>query len=80
MKIDVNRAHVAGGSSGIRFAITPAILADGAKVAITRRRTNVVSSTAEELRRVGGAVIGISRMSVRRMGADEPCEVSGNRL
>jgi uncharacterized oxidoreductase len=59
MKLDGKRALVTGGSSGIGFAIAKALLAKGARVAITGRRASVVSSAVEELRKAGGGVIGI---------------------
>ncbi len=60
MRLDGKRVLVTGGSSGIGFEIAKALLAKGAKVAITGRRASVVSSAVEELRKNGGAVSGIA--------------------
>ena len=60
MKFRGKRVLVTGGSSGIGFAIAAALLAKGAKVAITGRRAAVVSLAVEELRKNGGAVSGIA--------------------
>jgi len=60
MKLHGKRVLVTGGSSGIGFAIAKALLAKGAKVAITGRRSSVVSSAVEELRKNGGTVTGIA--------------------
>jgi len=60
VKLDGKRVLVTGGSSGIGFAIARALLAKGAKVAITGRRSAIVSSAVEELRKAGGSVSGIA--------------------
>lgn len=60
MRLDGKRALVTGGSSGIGFEIARALLAKGAKVAITGRRASVVSFAVEELHRNGGTVTGIA--------------------
>jgi short-subunit dehydrogenase len=60
MKLNGKRALVTGGSSGIGFEIARALLAKGAKVAITGRRASVVSAAVEELRKTGGTVTGIA--------------------
>ncbi len=60
MKLDGKRALVTGGSSGIGFEIAKALLAKGVKVAITGRRTVVLSSAVEDLRKSGGVVTGIA--------------------
>ena len=60
MKLDGKRVLVTGGSSGIGFEIAKALIAKGAKVAITGRRASVVTSAVEELRKNAGAVTGIA--------------------
>jgi uncharacterized oxidoreductase len=60
MKLEGKRVLVTGGSSGIGFAIARALLAKGAKVAITGRRAAVISAAVDELRRAGGSVTGIA--------------------
>jgi uncharacterized oxidoreductase len=60
MKLDGKRVLVPGGSSGIGLAIAKALLAKGAKVAISGRRSPLVSSAlAEELRGARGDSAGI---------------------
>jgi uncharacterized oxidoreductase len=59
MKLEGKRVLITGGSSGIGFAIAKALLAKGARVAITGRRPTVVSAATEELRKTGGSVTGI---------------------
>ena len=59
MKLDGKRVLVTGGSSGIGLAIANAVLAKGAKVAITGRRASVLTAAVDELRKVGGSVAGI---------------------
>jgi uncharacterized oxidoreductase len=55
MKLDGKRVLVTGGSSGIGLAIANAFLAKGAKVAISGRRSALVSSALAELRGAGGS-------------------------
>jgi uncharacterized oxidoreductase len=59
MKLDGKRVLITGGSSGIGLAIAHALLAKGAKVAITGRRPAVLSIAAEVLRNNGGSVTEI---------------------
>jgi NAD(P)-dependent dehydrogenase (short-subunit alcohol dehydrogenase family) len=59
MKLDGKRVLITGGSSGIGLAIAHALLAKGAKVAITGRRSAVLSTAVEALRKNGGSVMGI---------------------
>jgi uncharacterized oxidoreductase len=59
MKLDGKRVLITGGSSGIGLAIAHALLAKGAKVAITGRRSAVLSTAVEALRKNGGSVTGI---------------------
>jgi short-subunit dehydrogenase len=60
MKLDGKCVLVTGGSSGIGLAIAQACLAKGARVAISGRRSAVVAAAVEELKKVGGEVIGIA--------------------
>jgi uncharacterized oxidoreductase len=59
MNLEGKRVLITGGSSGIGFAIAHALLAKGAKIAITGRRPAVLSAAVEELRNGGGSVAGI---------------------
>ena len=59
MKLDGKRVLITGGSSGIGLAIAHALLAKGAKVAITGRRSAVLSTAVEALRKNDGSVTGI---------------------
>ena len=59
MKLEGKRVLITGGSSGIGLAIAHALLAKGAKVAITGRRPAVLSAAVEALRKNGGSVTGI---------------------
>ena len=59
MKLDGKRVLVTGGSSGIGLAIAKALLAKGAKVAISGRRSALVFSALAELRGAGGEAVGI---------------------
>src|SRR5258708_15439791 len=56
MNLRGKRVLITGGSSGIGFAITEAMLAKGAQIVITGRRQDVLSSAAERLRVGGGRV------------------------
>jgi uncharacterized oxidoreductase len=60
MKLEGKRVLITGGSSGIGFAVASALLAKGAKVAITGRRAAVVSAAVDMLRKAGGSVTGIA--------------------
>jgi hypothetical protein len=60
MKLERKRVLVTGGSSGIGFAIASALLAKGAKVAVTGRRAAVVASAVDDLREIGGSATGIA--------------------
>jgi len=60
MKLEGKRVLITGGSSGIGFAIAQALLAKHAKVAVTGRRSTVLSAAVDELRKGGGSVAGIA--------------------
>lgn len=59
MNLDGKRVLVTGGSSGIGLAIAKALLAKGAKVAISGRRSALVSSALAELPDAGREATGI---------------------
>ena len=56
MILQGKKALITGGSSGIGFAIAEAMLAKGAKVAITGRRPDVLTDAAKQLRQGGQSV------------------------
>ncbi len=60
MILQGKRALITGGSSGIGFAIAEAMLAKGAKVAITGRRPDVLTEAAKQLRQGGRSVESIA--------------------
>jgi short-subunit dehydrogenase len=60
MKLEGKRVLITGGSSGIGFAIARALLAKGARVAISGRRAAFVSAAVDELGKAGGSVTGIA--------------------
>ena len=60
MILQGKRALITGGSSGIGLAIAEAMLAKGAKVAITGRRPDVLTETAKQLRKGGRSVDSIA--------------------
>jgi NADP-dependent 3-hydroxy acid dehydrogenase YdfG len=57
MELNGARVWVTGASSGIGAALVPALLARGARVAISARRSDLLESLATEWRRAGGEVI-----------------------
>jgi uncharacterized oxidoreductase len=59
MKLDGKRVLVTGGSSGIDLAIAKALLAKGATVAISGRRSALASSALAELRGPKGEAVGV---------------------
>ena len=59
MKLVGKRVLLTGGSSGIGLAIARALLAKGAKVAISGRRSAVLSSALAELHDTAGGAAGI---------------------
>ena len=60
MKLAGKRVLITRGSSGIGFAIARALLAKGARVAISGRRAAFVSAAVDELGKAGGSVTGIA--------------------
>jgi short-subunit dehydrogenase len=60
MNIEGKRALITGGSSGIGLALAHALLAKGAKIVITGRRTDVLAKAVEELQRANSSVWGVN--------------------
>jgi uncharacterized oxidoreductase len=60
MNLRGKRVLITGGSSGIGFAIAEAMLANGAEVAITGRRQDVLIDAARQFRQGGGRVESIA--------------------
>jgi len=60
MKLEGKRVLITGGSSGTGFAIARALLAKGARVAISGRRAAFVSAATDELGKACGSVTGIA--------------------
>jgi uncharacterized oxidoreductase len=60
MNIEGKRVLITGGSSGIGLATAQALVAKGAKVAITGRRPDVLATAVGQLRADGGSVEGIA--------------------
>ncbi|HEY0296074.1 MAG TPA: SDR family oxidoreductase [Bordetella sp.] len=56
MKIENKRILITGGSSGIGFALARALLAKGARVAITGRRPDALAKALRELREISPSV------------------------
>lgn len=56
MNINGKRILITGGSSGIGFALAQALLAKGAKIVISGRRTDALRSAVEDLRAAGSQV------------------------
>ena len=79
MRLDGKHVLVTGGSSGIGFQIAKALFAKGAKVAITGRPANVVSSAVEELRDNVGLVTRIAADVGTGTGAPKLCGVRSDR-
>jgi uncharacterized oxidoreductase len=63
MQLDGKRVLVTGGSSGIGLAIAKALLAKGARVAISGRRSTLVSSALTELWLVSSEVVEIRQVT-----------------
>jgi uncharacterized oxidoreductase len=60
MKIENKRILITGGSSGIGLALARALLAKGARVAITGRRPDVLAKALRELQEISPSVSGIA--------------------
>lgn len=60
MNIEGKRILVTGGSSGIGLALAKALLAKGARVAISGRRPDMLAKAVEELRHVDSFAWGIA--------------------
>jgi uncharacterized oxidoreductase len=60
MNLQGKRVLITGGSSGIGFAIAEAMLVNGAEVAITGRRQDVLTDAARQFRQGGGRVESIA--------------------
>ena len=60
MKLQGKRVLITGGSSGIGLAIAEAMLAGGARVAITGRRPEVLAEAAKQLGQTGRSVAAIA--------------------
>jgi short-subunit dehydrogenase len=56
VKIDGKRVLITGGSSGIGLALAQAMVAKGAKVVVTGRRSEVLTEAIEELRGAASSV------------------------
>lgn len=60
MNISGKRILITGGTSGIGYALAQALLAKGAKVAISGRRPDVVATAAQALQASGSVIYGIA--------------------
>jgi len=60
MRLQGKRVLVTGGSSGIGLATARALLAKGAKVAVTGRRPDVLAAAVKDLQMDGGFVRGVA--------------------
>lgn len=60
MRLKGKVAIVTGGGTGIGKAIAFDFVKEGAKVAITGRRMNVLEQTVDEIRKMGGEGVGIT--------------------
>jgi NAD(P)-dependent dehydrogenase (short-subunit alcohol dehydrogenase family) len=74
MKLEGKRVLITGGSSGIGLAIARALLAKGARIAISGRRAAFVSAAVDELGKAGGSVTGIAADVGTVEAGHSPCD------
>lgn len=60
MNINGKRVLITGGSSGIGFALAQALLAKGAKIVISGRRTDALRNAVEDLQAAGSQVWSVA--------------------
>ena len=77
MKLEGERVLITGGSSGTGFAIARALLAKGARVAISGRRAAFVSAAVDELGKAGGSVTGIGTVEGRALTLRQALDALG---
>jgi NAD(P)-dependent dehydrogenase (short-subunit alcohol dehydrogenase family) len=77
MKLEGERVLITGGSSGTGFAIARALLAKGARVAISGRRAAFVSAAVDELGKAGGSVTGIGTVEGRALALRQALDALG---
>jgi len=71
MQIEGKRVLVTGGSSGIGLALAHALLAKGAKVAITGRRKGQLEIAARDLQQFGPSLVTVAADVATRDGRSE---------
>lgn len=60
MKLNGKRVLITGGSSGIGLAIAEAMLAKGARVVVTGRRTDILKAAIDRLRKAASSIDGVA--------------------
>ena len=60
MNIKNKRILITGGSSGIGLALAHSLLAKGAKIVVTGRRPDVLTSAVRELQNVSASAWGVA--------------------